>query len=95
MPICQSCNKKWTWIQTIKRMFRLKCPYCGSKQYESAPSRKKGSLFILFVLLPLPINILLDLSISMAFIIAIIVALIIFSLYPFVLKLSNKEESLF
>jgi len=95
MPICQNCNKKWTWIQTVKRMFRLKCPYCGSKQYEAAPSRKTGSLFILLMLLPLPISILLDLSISVTLILSVIVALIMISLYPFVLKLSNEEEPLF
>jgi len=92
MPICQACNKKWTWIQTIKRIFILKCPYCGSKQYESASSRKKGCLFIPFVLLPLPINIWLELSISITIVITVVFALIIFCLYPFFLELSNDKE---
>lgn len=95
IPVCQSCKKEWTWKQTIKRTFRLKCPHCGSKQYESASSKKKGSLFILFVLIPLPINVLFDLSISVALVLSVIVALIMISIYPFVLKLSNEEEPLF
>lgn len=92
MPICQSCGEEWTWKQTIKRLFKLKCPYCGTRQYESASSRKKSGLFVLLSLVLVPINAWLDFSMGTALIIiGIITSLIIVSV-PFILKLSNEEE---
>ncbi|WP_082684217.1 TIGR04104 family putative zinc finger protein [Lentibacillus amyloliquefaciens] len=44
MPVCQNCGKEWTWKQTVKTLFKLKCPHCGANQYESASSRRRGSL---------------------------------------------------
>lgn len=29
MPTCHNCKSEWTWKQTVKSLFRLKCPYCG------------------------------------------------------------------
>ncbi len=42
MPICQNCSKEWTWKQTIKTLFKLKCLHCGEKQYESAARNSVG-----------------------------------------------------
>src|SRR5690625_7214214 len=62
MPICQNCKQPWTWLVTIKNMFRLKCPYCGEKQYQSARSKRIASfvnigflliIFLFFILLSL------------------------------------------
>ncbi|MEC5425780.1 hypothetical protein QGM71_20135 [Virgibacillus sp. C22-A2] len=92
MPTCQNCGKKWTWKQTIKTIFRLRCPHCDKKQYESASSRIRGGVFFMLIpLLLLPINALLDFSVG-ALSIGIIFALILFGLYPFILQLSNEEE---
>lgn len=95
MPTCQSCGEKWTWKQTIKTLFRLKCPYCGKRQYESASSRKKSGLFVLISLVLVPINAWLDFSIGIALILISIITIIIIGLLPFILKLSNKEEPYF
>lgn len=92
MPVCQNCGKKWTWKQTIKTMFRLKCPHCDKKQYESASSRIRGGVFVLIPLVFIPINAWLDFSLGTALILAIIFAFIIIGLYPLILKLSNEEE---
>ncbi|MGJ9460661.1 TIGR04104 family putative zinc finger protein [Oceanobacillus sp. CF4.6] len=92
MPTCQSCGKKWTWGQTIRTIFRLKCTYCGKRQYESASSRKKSGLFALIPLLILPLNVWLDLSIGTALIFIVILSTIIIALIPFNLELSNEEE---
>lgn len=82
MPTCQGCGKKWSWKQTIKTIFKLKCPYCGKKQYESASSRIRSSIFMLIPLVFLPINAWLDFSVGIAFILAVIFALIIVTFYP-------------
>ncbi|WP_249869100.1 TIGR04104 family putative zinc finger protein [Oceanobacillus saliphilus] len=92
MPTCQSCGEKWTWGQTIKNIFRLKCPYCGKRQYESASSRKNSGLFALIPLLILPLNVWLDFSIGTASILIVIIAAIIIVFIPFILEISNEEE---
>lgn len=94
MPVCQSCGKEWTWKQTMKTLFKLKCPYCGEKQYESAKSRmKNGMISVLISLIAmLAANILLDLSLVSAIIFGLLAVVILLSVYPFVLKLSNEEE---
>lgn len=93
MPTCQNCGKKWTWRQTIKTLFKLKCPYCDKRQYESASSRmRSGILALLPLVVILPINSLFDFSVGIALIIGIAMVLLIFALYPFILKLSNELE---
>ena len=96
MPICQTCHKEWTWMQTIKNLFKLKCPFCGSKQYEAAASKKRGSLFLIIPLIIVPLmNVLLDLTVPFALFLSFLIVLLIFVTYPFILKLSNDEEPLF
>ncbi|WP_042147979.1 TIGR04104 family putative zinc finger protein [Paucisalibacillus sp. EB02] len=93
MPICHSCDKKWTYKQTIITLFRLKCPHCEKRQYESASSRlRSGTLTLLALVVILPVNALFDFSVGTALIIGIFIVLIIFGIYPFILKLSSKEE---
>ncbi|MFD2211257.1 TIGR04104 family putative zinc finger protein [Virgibacillus halophilus] len=51
MPICENCNTKWNWEQTIKKMFAIDgltmvCPCCGKKQYLTKKSRIKCSLLL-------------------------------------------------
>ncbi|CDQ40023.1 MULTISPECIES: TIGR04104 family putative zinc finger protein [Virgibacillus] len=92
MPICQNCGEKWSWKQTIRTTFRLKCPYCGKKQYESASSRTRAGVFVLIPIVFLPINAWLEISVSASLIIAIFISFLVLGLYPFVLSLSNEEE---
>lgn len=94
MPICQNCKKEWTWKQTIKTLFRLKCPYCGRKQYESASSKKRGSLFGIIPVFVLPINMFLDFPWWMVLVITIPLVVAIWSVYPYMIELSNEEEPL-
>ncbi|WP_174615481.1 TIGR04104 family putative zinc finger protein [Virgibacillus ihumii] len=92
MPICQNCGEKWSWKQTFKTIFRLKCPYCGKKQYESASSRTKSGAFMLIPLVLLPINAWFEFSVGTVLLLATPLFLITFGLYPFILKLSNEIE---
>lgn len=94
MPTCQNCKKEWTWKQTIKTMFRLKCPHCGEKQYETASSRKRTSIFGVLPIIALPINILFNFPWWMVGVIMIPIIAVIWSVYPYLIKLSNVEEPL-
>lgn len=96
MPTCTNCANKWTWKQTIKTLFKLKCPYCGKKQYESASSRQKNGIFgVIIPIILLPVVVWFNISVGVAFILAMIIVTIIFGLYPFTLELSNEEEPYF
>jgi CXXC-20-CXXC protein len=93
MPICQNCGEKWTWLQTIKNMFKLTCPYCGKRQYESGSSRRiSSSIHIVPLMVLLPMNIWLDFSVITTSIIFIIFVLLFLGLYPYMLKLANEQE---
>lgn len=78
----------------MKTLFKLKCPHCGEKQYESAKSRIRNGTFsvIVILLFILPISLFFDLPIGAAFALGLLIALIILCAYPFVLKLSSEEE---
>lgn len=93
MPICQNCKEQWTWLATIKNMFRMKCPYCGEKQYQSARSKKIASfvngIFLLIVFL---INIFLSLSIGTVFLLFPVILSLLFGTIPFYLELASEEE---
>lgn len=96
MPTCQSCQKKWSWKETIQKTTTLKteitCPYCGEKQYQTEKSKAIVVLLIptMFILFPLqaffdvPRAVLLSL-------IPVVVALILL-VHPFLVKLSNREK---
>ncbi|WP_100010529.1 TIGR04104 family putative zinc finger protein [Lentibacillus sediminis] len=93
MPICQNCGREWTWKQTIQRLFRLKCPYCREKQYESASSRMKTGGMSLIPLVVLPVAAGFDAQVWVtAILIAVIEVLFIFGVYPFLMQLSNEQE---
>ncbi len=94
MPICQSCANKWTWKQTIKTLFRLKCPHCGKKQYESASSRKRTSMISLIPLITLPLNVLFNLPWWMVVVFMIPMLAISWILIPLKMEISNEEEAL-
>ncbi len=91
MPICQNCENEWTWIQSIMA-YRMKCPYCGEKQYETTKSKQRRSWLDFSPLAVFPITVLLDLSMLATLVIIIAVIIASFFLHPFILKLSNEQE---
>lgn len=96
MPICKNCANKWTWKQTVKKTTTLNpemiCPYCGEKQYQSRNSKAVAPFLSLVVLLPLLVNILFDVPAAILLGLLPIIAVIIFLVYPFTVKLSCEEE---
>jgi|SRR5690625_647786 len=99
MPICQQCQQKWTWLQTIKKTFtldqKITCPQCGDIQYFTHQSKLKSASLNALVLLPLLINLFFDLPGILILSLFPITFIIIMSLHPFIVKLSNKREESF
>lgn len=100
VPTCKKCATRWTWFETVRRASfafggRMTCPYCGKEQYVSAQSRKWSSFSVLFVMIPFFINIVFDLSLATAFVLAVLTVFIIIAVYPFFVTLANEEEPLF
>lgn len=94
MPVCQNCKKEWTWKQTIKSLFKLKCPYCGKKQYESTASKKRTSVLSVIPLIAMPIVIMFNLQWWTVVLLTIPMIAIVWSIYPYIIELSNEEEPL-
>lgn len=96
MPICQNCHNKWSWKQTIKKTFTLDpgmtCPYCEEKQYQTQKSNIKSSFLNAIILLPLLSNMFFDIPGVFLLSLFPILFLIVMSLYPFLVKLSSREE---
>ncbi|MFD2044849.1 TIGR04104 family putative zinc finger protein [Ornithinibacillus salinisoli] len=92
MPTCQHCKKDITYKQTLKMIFRSKCPSCGVKQYASAASRKKSAIYAFLYPVIFFANVFFNFSWWITSLFILIVALIIFSTYPFIMEFSNEEE---
>ncbi len=97
MPTCRNCDREWSWKQTFKKMFTLdiamECPYCGEKQYYTKQAKKRTALLTFFT----PFIILLSLfDISPYLLVGFyfIYCLSIMGIFPFLIELSNEEESL-
>lgn len=99
MPICKKCHKKWSWKETIKQTTTLNtellCPYCGKKQYQSKKSKITGSFLSLIILLPFLIQTFVKISVLVKLSLLPILVTIVVLGYPFILRLSNEEESNF
>jgi len=67
-------------------------PICGESQYYSNGSRIRLSLLILVVFLPLLIRLFIDLPAIIIFLSFLMLALIVYMLYPIFIELNNKEE---
>ncbi|MDQ0215402.1 CXXC-20-CXXC protein [Oikeobacillus pervagus] len=98
MPICQNCQSKWKWKETLLKSFSFSygwtCPYCQHIQYVSAKSRKKASVFTtLPILLWFPLTIF-HVPISVILVIELIAYVMVLLLVPRLYQLRNKEEPL-
>ena len=98
MPICQSCGRKWSWFDSLKKLltFRIsmKCNHCGEIQYQSTSSRSIISLFVLFPIISIPFSVMFDLSVPNAILLELSLILVVLFVLPLFLKLTNKKEPL-
>ncbi|TFD92932.1 TIGR04104 family putative zinc finger protein [Jeotgalibacillus sp. R-1-5s-1] len=99
MPTCPNCQHSFTWSETVRRSFKLnsgvKCPSCEQMNYPTKKSRTRSAL-VSFI--PLPIILLSNLFYPLnwtgyaVFLIATFI--IVLSLLPFTIRLTDKEEFL-
>lgn len=96
MPICENCNNKWNWKQTIKKTNTLNpemiCPYCGGRQYQTQKSKTKIAPLTIIVLLPLLIQAFFDIPGAILLSSIPVLAVIVFLVYPFLVELSSEEK---
>lgn len=96
MPTCQNCHRNWTWKQTIKSIFTLDsampCPYCEKRQFQTRKSKKRLGLLNLLVLLPLLLNVFLNIPVLILLSLFPLLFILIMSFNPFLMQLSNEEE---
>ncbi|WP_338471638.1 hypothetical protein R4Z10_02370 [Niallia sp. XMNu-256] len=96
MPICQNCKRKWSWLDSMKKLltFRrsMKCNHCGAIQYQSIPSRNMTSLLVLFPIMIIPIAQIFDLSLLSLLFLDLALALVALIIMPLLLKLTDREE---
>lgn len=95
MPACQNCNNKWSWKQTLKKTNTLNpvmtCPYCGEKQFQTQKSKAKIGILTPIVLIPLLLQIFIDIPGVILFSLFPVLGVLVILLYPFLVELSNRE----
>ncbi|WP_166786753.1 TIGR04104 family putative zinc finger protein [Jeotgalibacillus salarius] len=101
MPVCQNCNYKWTYSETLKRSVFIgpngaKCPDCNEKQYPTTRSRQKWGVLagLIPVLMIIITGMILDFAWPVALFIALVAAILVITLLPFTFDLSNENEPL-
>ncbi|MEY8749784.1 TIGR04104 family putative zinc finger protein [Alkalicoccobacillus gibsonii] len=99
MPTCKHCGTQWTWWQTLKRSFTispgLPCPNCEKEQFVTKRSKKKTAVLSFIFPMMIPVMTLTQASLTTIFIFYPSLFIIVFSIYPFLMELSNKEEFMF
>lgn len=99
MPVCGHCGKEWTWKRTFKAWrkawFQLHCPYCDEKQYETKSSRLKTHSIGFLPILSLFLFSFTGLPWYFFIIWAVVSLAVSFSIMPYFMKVSSKEEFYF
>lgn len=97
MPICQKCQQKWSWFETIKRSLTLDhkvtCPKCNETQYFTYQSKVRGASLNFLVLLPLLINLFFDIPSIIVLSLLPIMFILVVSIYPLIVTLDNERET--
>src|SRR5699024_12843661 len=97
MPTCANCHSKWSWKQTMKKMFTLdtgmNCPYSGERQYQTGKSKKKAGILNFLDLLPLLLNMFFDIPAAILLSSFTVLLFLIMSFDLFLINLISKEVS--
>lgn len=96
LPVCAHCQQQWSYPTTLKSLFRLRCSYCGNKNFFSRDFRYREPIFLLGMML---VNMFLLPMLPISFTYKTCIVLLMLILYigtlPFGLKLSAEEEPYF
>lgn len=100
MPNCENCGQQWKWktivLKTLKLTNKVNCPFCGKAQYLVPKSRKATGIFsFLPTFLIIFFSVVFDLDVLEVFLFAGILILVFLGFYPFLMKLSNENKTLF
>lgn len=97
MPVCQTCHYKWSWIETMKKSYKiqLQCPKCKTKQFITKKSRWRFWFVTVIALVFLPISTQLSINKVISFIVFFLIYIVAICFYPFVIKLTNEEEEMY
>ncbi|MBT2581337.1 TIGR04104 family putative zinc finger protein [Planococcus sp. ISL-109] len=95
MPKCQNCGDKWTWGQTVLRLFTLgdslKCPFCQQEQFLTLAARKKTSLFVFAAPLIMFISVAFGIEPFASLALFGLSFLFIMGIYPFFIELTDER----
>ncbi|WP_442961212.1 TIGR04104 family putative zinc finger protein [Pseudogracilibacillus sp. SO30301A] len=95
LPTCQHCKMQWTYTESLKSLFRLRCPYCGEKNF----ARKQRPRDIIFSVVSMIIILFIFPFLNFTFLwktVLVFIALAIYiATYPINLKLTKDEEPIF
>lgn len=96
MPTCENCGKAWTWKQTVITLFRFQliCPHCSKRQYLTATSKIKASMFGFIPIIVLPIRNLFHIPWWLLGLLMIPLLIISWISYPYIIEVSNEKEAL-
>lgn len=95
MPTCKHCETTWTYIDSLKNMFRYKCPYCGEKNYVRALRVRDILMNISILVIVLLIFPMFELSFGTKMATGFLWVAIYLATYPINLQLSKEEEPFF
>ncbi|PKR77284.1 hypothetical protein CEY16_11135 [Halalkalibacillus sediminis] len=98
MPTCAHCGRKWSWKQSLNRMFTLsqeiQCPHCHRNQFFSKKTRTINAVLNMFIVSPLAINIFFDLTPWMLLGMIVGIFLVLVVIFPFYLELDKEDRPL-
>ncbi|MBM0066867.1 TIGR04104 family putative zinc finger protein [Alkalicoccobacillus gibsonii] len=99
IPTCNHCGTQWAWWQTVKRSFTispdLPCPHCEKEQFVTKRSKKRSGLLGFVTPLSIPIVVMLQPTFIGILLFYTSLFILLVSICPFLMELSNEEEFMF
>jgi len=95
LPICQHCGHRWSYMDTIRNIFRLRCPYCSEQNFIRKMRIRDYVIIITSTILILIVFPLFQIPLTGTIMFACLLVLVYIATYPFHLKLEKDETPLF
>ncbi|WP_461178037.1 TIGR04104 family putative zinc finger protein [Virgibacillus ainsalahensis] len=93
MPACTHCKKQWSYLETLKNLFRISmiCPYCNKENYYDAKGGKYSVFTFLLAPLIIIVGVTLDIPMNWIIFLAVILLFIHFLTFPFRTRLRKGD----
>lgn len=96
MPVCTNCHHRWSFRETLRAMYTLKpsmtCPNCKQEQHLTSASRKRGAYMSFLSLIPMLLNVFLEVNWWTVIGGVLLVAAVFHLIYPRMIELTDEEE---